>query len=100
MEKENAKAPASKLEFVTPSAGFDRAILLPKSGKVFSVRTPLGEDSIDATRLTEGDTSLYVVCLASVIGVIDGTRVLPDALKKLHAKDYHAIVQLVGEEAF
>jgi hypothetical protein len=77
----------------------EKTITLP-SGAVAVIRQGKGRDVRQAQKMSDGDTSLYMNCLMSLLVTINGNLLVPEDFDELSMKDYTELMSSVADENF
>lgn len=74
-------------------------ITLP-SGAVATIELGKGLHVRKAQKMSEGDTSLYMNCMMSLLVTVDGQRFVPEAFDDMPANDYVELLSKMTEINF
>jgi len=74
-------------------------ITLP-SGATATIELGKGRHVRQAQKMSEGDPSLYMNCMMSLLVTVDGNRMVPEAFDDLAANDYVELLAKMSEVNF
>lgn len=74
-------------------------ITLP-SGATATIELGKGRHVRQAQKMSERDTSLYMNCMMSLLVVVNGNRLVPEAFDDLPANDYIELLSKMSEINF
>lgn len=75
------------------TAAFIRVL---QDGRTATIKAGVGRDAIAATRLCDGDQSMWLPALLSILGRIDGEALFMEDWIELPLKDYMALASELG----
>lgn len=74
-------------------------ITLP-SGAVATIELGKGRHVRQAQKMSEGDASMYMNCMMSLLVTVDGQRMVPESFDDLAANDYVELLAKMSEINF